>query len=222
MRSQLLLVCFFFSLSGFAQTNSKFNLQKVIVRLTGGRELKGELILASGDSLVMLDRNLPLAGCKISFRYRFTGLSSYGTVKAVNDTSILIVQSVYPFERTIIRDQIDRIRITSYPDLPNLKELQRVVFKVPSIASIRMHKKGAGGLGAILGGAAGGFLAYNLAYNSSNDGSFFGKTGEASLVGIVGVLTGAPIGAMVGTYGKTRSIKGQQQQFDLFVKKLYK
>ena len=216
MRSQLLLVCFFFSLSGFAQTKSKLNLEKVIVRLTDGKEFNGELILASADSLVMLDKNLPLAGCKISFRNRFTGVSAHGTVKEVNDTSMLIVQSVYPFERIVIRDQIDRVSITSYPDLPNLKELRRLVFRVPSIASIRMHKKGAGAIGAVLGGFAGAFLGAGIASISATG---FGATTTGSSFGI---LIGAPTGALIRVNGKTRHIDGQQSQFDLFVKKLYK
>ena len=96
--------------------------------------------------------------------------------------------------------------------------------KASSIRSIRMHKKGSGGdaafvgvgAGILLGLAAGsmqpptkGFLSFSTGDKMAFFAIFFG-------------IIGAPIGAVIGSSNKTYNINDQQEQFDLFVKKLYK
>jgi len=94
-----------------------------------------------------------------------------------------------------------------------------VIYNSSSIKSIRLHKKGSGGLGAFIGVVAG--LGIGIAIGATVD-SNSDNAGNWLAAGALGAVICGPAGGIIGSKGKTYSINGQQGQFDLFVQKLYK
>ncbi len=88
------------------------------------------------------------------------------------------------------------------------------------IESVGIHRKGSGGLGALVGGLGGAGLGAIIG-TSDNQGS--GNFGHSLAVGagaILGFLVGMPIGAAVGASNTQYLIHGDQEKFHSLTEKI--
>ena len=117
------------------------------------------------------------------------------------------------------RSKVVELSRASHDSLVAVEKNKMVVYKVSSIKSIRIHKKGSGGLGTFVGLVVGLGLGIGIAAtvdsNSDNAGTWLA-------FGVLGAAIGGAAGGAIASKGKTYQINGQQEQFDLFLKKLYK
>ena len=198
----------------FKKSTSEYNLKHVSVTFLDRPSVKGKLLRASHDSLVMRDKNKIAVGCKVSVKFKHTTKLLDGKVLEITDSSLIIENK----DRTIVLlKQIVHITVTSYPPMADLRKFQVVVYKPSFIKSIHMHKKGSGGLGGLVGFVAGiGIGAATIPQPTGQN--VYGNAVGSILSGVIGI----PIGMILFSSGKTYTINGQQEKYDLFVRKLYK
>ena len=162
----------------------------------------------------MIDKNKIGVGCKVILQFKSKSKKLIGLVLEITDTSLVIAQWKTADRKVVLLSQIDRISIKSYPLMRYLKESQQVVYNSSDIKSIQMHRKGSGTMGALAWVA--GSVAISFLFPAGNDGDWRPLIG--AFLGIVSV----PVGVAIGFSNKNYLINGKQEQFDLFIEKLYK
>ena len=178
------------SIFSVAQKVSKYNLKHVTVEFLNGKRISGELLYASADSLIMLDKNKMMVGCKVTLQYQ-DAANVYGKVLEVTDSTVIINQSGGPDRRVLPLRQIKAILVNSYPLTSDVKTFHQVVMKASSIESIYMNKMGSGGIGMIIGGAAGAVIGYSIG-SSSSPSVRLSKVSGGYSGGFFGFLLGHP------------------------------
>lgn len=230
----LLLVTFFTSF--YRVNGQKYNLKHVVVELTNGQMVSGQLERATQNSLVMLDENKLAVGCRVMVKYNYSGVTVFGDIKGINDSELIISTNQAPYERVIYIKQVLEVKVKSYPSTVDIKSLQRTLIGFSEIKQVRIRKRGSVGLGVLIGGAAGAAFAYgigSLTPDSGNTGMSSGQSSQSNVFGsplkiedygateaVFGFVLGAPIGGAIGGSKKSFPIGGDNNKFSEFVKRL--
>jgi hypothetical protein len=88
------------------------------------------------------------------------------------------------------------------------------------IYKLKIRRKGNAGRGIIIGALAGAATGAMIGYASAGDGSWFKGSELAKTGGVVLGLTGALIGAIIGSAYKTFIVKNNKEKFDEFKRQL--
>lgn len=206
--------------SALAQRGPKYNLKHVDVRLMNGRIITGQLKAITEDSIILLDKNMPIVGSEVYITFSNNAVGMSGTIRSVTESTLLIETSVAPYERLVQRSQIRRVRVKSYPSEEIDHSLQGISVGYQEIDFVGAHRVGSGGLGALVGGLLGGLLGSAMGYAATSESDFMGKAGGATGGAVFGVILGLPLGAAVGSSNRKIHIGGDKEKFAAWRRKL--
>lgn len=199
-------------ISFYQVDGQKFDLKRVDVELND-RVISGQMIEATQDSMVMIDKNKPAIGCRVLIRYHGSGVTTVGTIKRISDSTLVITAKQAPYEQIIHFRQVKGVKVKIYPSTVDVKNFQRTPISFTQVRSISIRRKGAPVLGLLVGGIAGAAVGYGLAYSSTPSDIFLGPEVYAAGGAVLGFLLGAPIGAAIGFSKQTRPINGDHKKF---------
>lgn len=192
------------------------------VELMNGKRVSGKLVSAEGDSLVMLDKNKMAVGSHVSVQRKSPNGVIKGTVYAMTDSTLILSGAGSADSQTayvIWLQQIDQVKVNSYPPSLDVNRFQRTAIEFTEIESVRIHRKGSGGLGALLGAVTVPLIL--IAGSGGPGGSTEGGGGATFVIGVTGgAILGAAIGAAIGSSNKKHTIHGNQEKFAFLAKKI--
>lgn len=223
------------SLGSTAQElKSNYQLKRVRVATTDGNVFTCRILDVKPDSLIIQDESRLPVGSKVFVKLRYTDQGISGYVGSLSDTHITLVDRDNANARSVPRNQIETLRVKSTSLSPaDLAVFQRAAIPASSISYVAMHKRGSGGLGAIIGMVAGATLMYYLTDTSSepssqNTGSSGGflqgqmvvAVDESIGPAILGGIVGLGVGAAIGSSNKKHRVDGNPAKFDAIAKRI--
>lgn len=124
----LILFLFIASTVCYEVVGQRYNLKHVDVKLATGQIISGRLIGLTSDSLIMLDKTKIVEGCDVVIKIKYSDGIISGKIKGIDEFSIVLATKQAPYEQQIRRNQIERMRVRSYPELVNVKSFQRSAY----------------------------------------------------------------------------------------------
>lgn len=199
----------------FAQVDSRYNIYHAKIGLMNGVVIKGVIMSFTPDSLGLRDKMIAPPGARAQLRYG-TGLVR-GTVAGVTATNILLTD-VTGASLSIPRDKVTYLHITANPNSEEAThQFQQRWYKGTAIKYLALHKKGAGGKGALIGMACGvtlGYLAGTVNEKEPQPGQInIVVVDEAAATAVMFGIVGTALGAGLGTINNKFMIEGDLTRF---------
>lgn len=201
--------------------NSKYNLRKVSIKLMDGRVIHGTLTNITRDSLALQtkgvllpERNRIEPGMVIEVHFRASDKTATCDVREVTPEWLVLTKHGESEGFRCAWSDLEILAIKKFGSGDGrLNQIHQRWFPATSIRHIALHKKGSGGVGAIVGLGVGALLGYTIGLaSSSQSGGFLSKEVAAAGTAVFFGIIAMPLGAAVGSSNKKMMIEGDQEK----------